>query len=78
MQVTTGGKVVTEMSQQGALQSNDQHKEADITTWHFIYLDTFYSEERETMSPKYIELKKIKGEDSVHTVSKRTSHRVSL
>lgn len=35
-QVTTGEKVVTEMGQQGALQSNYQHKEADITTWHFI------------------------------------------
>lgn len=53
-QETTGEKVVTEMGQQGALQSNDQHKEADITTWHFIYLDTFYSEERETMCPKNI------------------------
>lgn len=46
-QVTTGEKVVTEMGQQGALQSNYQHKEADITTWHFIFLDTFYSKERE-------------------------------
>ncbi|XP_035032073.1 SLAIN motif-containing protein 2 isoform X12 [Hippoglossus stenolepis] len=44
--VTTGEKVVTEAGQQGALQSNYQHKEADITTWHFIYLDNFYSGER--------------------------------
>ena len=61
------------------LQSNYQHKGADITTWHFIYLDTFYSEERETMCPKNIynsEFKK--GEDSVHMASQRTSHHAPL
>lgn len=53
---TTGEKVVTENSQQGALQSNYYHKEEDITTWHFIYLDNFYSEarERETTFQKYM------------------------
>lgn len=48
VQGTTGEKAVTETGQQGALQSNYQHKDADITTWHFIYLDTFYSGERES------------------------------
>lgn len=76
--MTTGEKVVTEVGQQGALQSNYQHKEADITTWHFIYLETFYSEESKTMSQKYIELSFKKGKDSVHIVSKRTSHCASL
>lgn len=54
--VRTGEKVVTEMDQQGALQSNYQHKKADITTWHFIYQDTFEIEERERerLCPKSI------------------------
>lgn len=68
------------MGQQGALQSNDQHK-GDITTWHFIYLDTFYSEERDYVPEIYnIEnlTKRKKGEDSVHIVSQRNSHRVPL
>lgn len=80
VQVTTGEKVVTELGQQGALQSNYQHKEADITIWHFIYLDTFFSEERkrETMSQNIYNPEFKKGEDSVHIASKRTSHRVPL
>lgn len=41
-QARTGEKVVTEMNQQGALQSNYQHKKADATTRHFIYQDTFW------------------------------------
>lgn len=56
------------MGQQGALQSNDQHK-GDITTWHFIYLDTFYSEERDYVPEIYnIEnLTKRKKEKTVST-----------
>lgn len=82
-QVTTGEKVVTESSQQGALQSNYQHKEADIiTTWHFIYLDNFNSEERERERdyvPKIYQIQNSKEEKkSVCIVSERTSHRVSL
>lgn len=64
----TGEKGVTEMGQQGALQSNDQHK-GDITTWHFIYLDTFYIEERDYVPEIYnIEnLTKRKKEKTVST-----------
>lgn len=53
-QVRTGEKVVTEINQQGALQSNYQHKKADVTTWHFIHQDTFESEEWERLCPKNI------------------------
>lgn len=72
--MTTGEKVVTEVSQQGALQASCQHKETDITTGHFIYLGNFYNGEKETKSQNIYnsDLKK------KAIVSKRTSHHAPL
>lgn len=77
-QVRTGEKVVTEMGQQGALQSNYQHKEADNITWHFIYLDTFYNEERKTLSKKIYRIEILKKERTVSRSCQRGPPIVSL
>lgn len=53
------------MGQQGAPQSNDQNKEADITTtWHFIFIKNF-TVKRETTSQKYFHKRILSQERTV-------------
>lgn len=62
-QVTTGEKVVTELSQQGALCSHNQHEEEENSAWHFIYPHNLsHKETRPTQSQTN---SSCKGEDRV-------------